>query len=113
GVERIEYERRVDPGLVDIDGVDTKGNAVVSEIKKDPAGVSAVKQLAEYLKYIQPRPGRKLRPMIVAPGLAKGAQTVLAKMGVEYKQLSCQKCAVVSSRQSISESQQMLKGWLQ
>ena len=112
GLEVIEYERRVEPGFVDIYGVDRKGNAVVIEIKKDPAGVSAVKQLAEYLKYIQPRPGRKLRPMIVAPGLAKGAQTLLSKMGFEYKQLSLQKCAEVLRRQAISERQQVLKGWL-
>jgi len=72
GLEVLDYERRVEPGFVDIYAVDRKGNAVVIEIKKDSAGVSAVKQLAEYLKYIQPRPGRKLRPMIVAPGLAKG-----------------------------------------
>jgi len=112
GLEVVEYERRVEPGFVDIYGVDRKGNAVVIEIKKDPAGVSAVKQLAEYLKYIQPRPGRKLRPMIVAPGLAKGAQTLLSKMGFEYKQLSLQKCAEVLRRQAISERQQVLKGWL-
>ena len=112
GLEVIEFERRVEPGFVDIYGVDRKGNAVVIEIKKDPAGVSAVKQLAEYLKYIQPRPGRKLRPIIVAPGLAKGTQTLLSKMGFEYKQLSLQKCAEVLRRQADSQRQQMLKGWL-
>lgn len=112
GLEVIEYERHVEPGFVDIYAVDRKGNSVVIEIKKDPAGVSAVKQLAEYLKYIQPKPGRKLRPIIVAPALAKGAQTLISKMGFEYKQLSLQKCVEVLRRQAVSERQQMLKGWL-
>jgi endonuclease len=112
GLEVVEYERHVEPGFVDIYAVDRKGNSVVIEIKKDPAGVSAVKQLAEYLKYIQPKPGRKLRPIIVAPSLAKGAQTLISKMGFEYKQLSLQKCVEVLRRQAVSERQQMLKGWL-
>ncbi len=112
GLEVVDFERRVEPGFVDICGVDTKGNTVVIEIKKDAAGVPAIKQLAEYLKYIQPKPGRKLRPMIVAPGLAKGAHSVLARMGFEYKQLSLQKCAEVLRKQATSERQQALKGWL-
>ena len=112
GLEIVEYERRVEPGFVDIYALDRKGNSVVIEIKKDPAGVSAVKQLAAYLEYIQPKPGRKLRPMIVAPGLAKGAQTLLSKMRFEYKQVSLQKCAEVLRRRAVMDRQQMLKGWL-
>lgn len=112
GLEVVEYERRVEPGFVDIYALDRKGNSVVIEIKKDPAGIAAVKQLAEYLRYIQPKPGRKLRPIIVAPGLARGAQTLMARMGFEYKQLSLQKCADVLRKHALSERQQVLKAWL-
>ncbi len=112
GLEIAEFERRVEPGFVDIYGFDKNGNSVVIEIKKDSAGIPAIKQLAEYLKYIQPKPGRRLRPIIVAPGLAKGAQTMMARMGFEYKQLSLQKCADVLRRRAKSEHQQALKGWM-
>ncbi len=112
GLQIVDYERKVAPGFVDICAVDSKGNTVVIEIKKDPAGAPSVRQLAEYLKYIQVPPGRKIRPMIVAPSLAKGVLPMLTRMGFEFRPLSLQKS--LETLQRIEKSDQIpLKDWLE
>jgi len=111
GLKIVDFEKKVPPGFVDVYGVDPDGNTVVIEIKKDPAGHPAVKQLSEYLKYVHASPGRKLRPFLVAPSLAKGVQPVLAKKGIEYRQLSLQKCAEIIQKHAKSD-QQVLRSWL-
>ncbi len=111
GLQIVDFEKKVAPGFVDVYGVDVDGNTVVIEIKKDPAGFPAVKQLAEYLKYLPPTSGRKLRPVLVAPALAKGVQPILAKTGIEFKALSLQKCAEVIQKHT-KVDQQVLKGWM-
>ncbi len=111
GLKIIDFEKKVLPGFVDVYASDANGNTVVIEIKKDSAGAPAVKQLAEYLKYLPPPPGRRLRPIIVAPGLAKGSQQLIARMGIEFKQLSLQKCVEILQSQPKAD-QQVLKGWL-
>ncbi len=112
GLQIIEHEKKVAPGFVDVYGVDSKGNTVVIEIKKDPAGTSAVKQLAEYLKYLEAPFGKKLRPMIVAPSLAKGVMPVLEKMGFEFRPLTLQKSLETLQEHSRSD-QRALKGWFE
>ncbi len=112
GLQIIDHEKKVAPGFVDVYGVDTKGNTVVIEIKKDPAGASAVRQLAEYLKYLQAPLGKKLRPMIVAPSLAKGVMPVLEKMGFEFRPLTLQKSLETLQKHSKSD-QSALKGWFE
>ncbi len=111
GLKVVDFEKKVAPGFVDVYAVDGEGNTVVIEIKKDPAGFPALKQLAEYLKHLQPAPGRRLRPVIVAPGLAKGVQSQLARMGIEFRQLSLQRCGEIIQKHSTSD-QQVLRGWL-
>jgi endonuclease len=112
GLQIVDFERRVEPGFVDVCAVDTRGNTVVIEIKKDPAGAAAVRQLAEYLKYIQVPTGRRLRPVIVAPSLAKGVLPLMTKMGFEFKPLTLQKSLETLQRLSRSD-QSALKGWLE
>jgi RecB family endonuclease NucS len=111
GFKILDFEKKVPPGFVDVYGVDRDGNTVVIEIKKDPAGFPVIKQLLEYLKYLQAPPGRKLRPMIVAPSIAKGSQSTLAKSGIEFKQLTLQKAVEVLQKHARSD-QQALKSWL-
>ncbi len=111
GLTIIDFEKKVLPGFVDVYASDVEGNTVVIEIKRDSAGIPAVKQLAEYLKYLSPPPGRLLRPIIVAPGLAKGSQQLISRMGIEFKQLSLQKCVEVLQSQPKAD-QQALKEWL-
>jgi len=111
GLKVVEFEKKVPPGFVDVYAVDVEGNTVVIEIKKDPAGFPAVKQLLEYLKHLQPAPGKKLRPFIVAPALAKGLQPVLLKRGIEYKQLTLQRSNEILQKLGRS-NQQALRDWL-
>src|SRR5712692_9204311 len=42
GLKVVDFEKKVPPGFVDVYGVDAKGNTVIIEIKKDPAGIPAV-----------------------------------------------------------------------
>src|SRR2546422_4117034 len=111
GLRVIDFEKKVAPGFVDVYGIDSQGNTVVIEIKKDPAGAAAVKQLAEYLKYLSPAEGKKLRPIIVAPSLAKGVLPIVEKMRIEFKTLTLQKSLETLQKYTKSE-QKALKGWL-
>ncbi len=111
GFKILEYEKRVPPGFVDVFGKDEKGNLVVIEIKKDPAGFPVIKQLLEYVKYLDAPPGRKLRAMIVAPSIAKGSQSTLARSGIEFKQLTLQKAVEILQKHARTD-QQALKSWL-
>ena len=112
GLQIVDFEKKVAQGFVDIYGVDVNGNTVVIEIKKDPAGAPVIKQLTEYLKYIHPAPGKKLRPMIVAPSLAKGAVPVMQRLGIEFKPLTLQKSLETLQKHSKTD-QQGLTGWLE
>src|SRR3989441_10275876 len=107
----IDFETKVAPGFVEVYGIDSQGNAVVIEIKKDRAGAAAVKQLVEYLKYLSPAEGKKLRPIIVAPSLAKGVLPTLEKMKIEFKPLTLQKSLETLQKHARSD-QKALKGWL-
>ena len=111
GLRVLDFEKKVPPGFVDVYGVDSQGNTVVIEIKKDPASVAAVKQLAEYLKYLSPAEGKNLRPIIVAPSLAKGVLPILEKMRIEFRPLTLQKSLETLQKYSKSD-QKALKSWL-
>ena len=111
GLRVIDFEKKVEPGFVDVYGIDSQGNTVVIEIKKDPAGAAAVKQLVEYLKYLPPAEGKKLRPILVAPSLAKGVLPMVEKMKIEFKSLTLQKSLETLQRHARSD-QKALKGWL-
>jgi endonuclease len=110
GLKIVDFEKKVAPGFVDVYGVDSNGNTVVIEIKKDSAGASAVRQLAEYLRYIQAPAGKKLRPIIVAPSLAKGVLPTVKKMGFEFRPLTLQRSLETLQRHS-KEDQSELQGW--
>jgi RecB family endonuclease NucS len=111
GLRVIDFEKKVAPGFVDVYGIDSQGNTVVIEIKKDPAGAAAVKQLVEYLKYLSPAEGKKLRPIIVAPSLAKGVLPMVEKMKIEFKPLTLQK-SLETLQKRVKSDQKALKGWL-
>jgi len=93
GFRPITSERPVDPGFIDILGVDKDNVLAVVEIKRVKATKKAVLQLKKYMDVIQHDKGRKVRAILVAPSLADGAQEVLATLGYEFKALSPQVCA--------------------
>ena len=98
GFEPISYEKKVEPGFVDVYGVDRDGKLVVVELKRRTAGKEAALQLAKYVDCIKTVANRELRGVLVAPRLAKGVQTVLTSLGLEFKALEPKKCAEILRR---------------
>jgi len=95
GFNVIEYEKRVEPGFVDVYGTDTKGRLVVIEIKRKPAGKEAALQLAKYVKAISEVSAKPVRPILVAPSLVKGIQRLLQTMGIEFHRIDPKECVKI------------------
>ena len=93
GFEPISYEKKVEPGFVDVYGVDKNGKLVVIELKRKTAGRDAALQLAKYVDFVKTMTNRELRGVLVAPRLAKGVQTILTSLGLEFKSMDPKKCA--------------------
>jgi RecB family endonuclease NucS len=94
----ITYEKKVEPGFVDVYGVDRDGKLVVVELKRKTAGRTAALQLAKYVDFVKTVAGREVRGVLVAPRLARGVQRLLATLGLEFKALDPKKCAEVLGR---------------
>ena len=98
GFKPISYEKKVEPGFVDVYGVDKDGNLVVVEIKRKTAGNDAALQLAKYVDAIKSKVNREVRGILVAPNIAKGVQRLLATLQLDFKALDPQKCAGILKR---------------
>lgn len=95
GFKPTSYEKKVEPGFVDVYGMDEEGNLLVVEIKRKTAGNQAVLQLAKYVEAIKGRVNREVRGVLVAPNVAKGVQTLLSTLNLEFKALRPKKCAEI------------------
>lgn len=95
GFTPISYEKKVEPGFVDVYGVDKNGRLVVVEVKRKTAGKEAVLQLAKYIDAIRSKANRELRGVLAAPAIGKDVQRLLATLGLEFKALDPKKCAEV------------------
>ncbi len=98
GFRPITYEKKVEPGFVDVYGMDKDGKLVVVEIKRKTAGKAAAVQLARYIEAIRTRADRAVRGILVAPSIAKDVQRILTTLGLEFRHLDPRKCAEVLSR---------------
>jgi len=98
GFKPITYEKRVEPGFVDVYGIDKDGKLVVVEIKRRTAGRDAALQLARYVDSIRSSVSREVRGLLVAPRLAKGVQRVLVTLGLDFKALDPKRCAEILSK---------------
>ncbi len=94
----IAYEKKVDPGFIDIYGIDGDGKFVVVEIKRKTAGRDAALQLAKYVDSVKATVSREVRGVLVAPRLAKGVQRLLTTLGLDFRALDPRKCAEILSR---------------
>ena len=94
----ITYEKKVEPGFIDVYGIDGDGKFVVVEIKRKTAGRQAALQLARYVDSIRGMVNREVRGILVAPHLGKGVQRLMETLKLEYKALSPKKCAKVLTR---------------
>ena len=95
GLKLITYEKKVEPGFIDVYGTDKEGRMVVIEIKRKTAGREAVLQLSKYVESIKKTTNRDVRGILAAPSVAKGVQRLLVTLGLDFKRLDPQKCAEV------------------
>jgi RecB family endonuclease NucS len=95
GFKPISWEKKVEPGFVDIYGEDKNGKLVIVEVKRKTATKEAALQLAKYVEPIKAKVNREVRAVLAAPGLAKDVQRMLVTMGLEYKEVDPKKCAEV------------------
>ena len=95
GFEPITYEKKVEPGFVDVYGIDRDGKLVVVEIKRKTAGRDAALQLARYVDSVRSTVSREVRGLLVAPRLAKGVQRVLVTLGLDFRVLDPKRCAEI------------------
>ncbi|MCW4055328.1 MAG: endonuclease NucS [Candidatus Bathyarchaeota archaeon] len=93
GFRPISFEKKVEPGFVDVYGVDSEGKLVVVEIKRKAAGRDAVLQLSRYVKAVERIANRDVRGVLAAPDITKGTQKLLATLDLAFKPLDPRKCA--------------------
>jgi RecB family endonuclease NucS len=95
GFKPISWEKKVEPGFVDIYGEDKNGKLVIVEVKRKTATKEAALQLAKYIEPIKAKVNREVRAVLAAPSLGKDVQRMLVTLGLEYKELDPKKCAEV------------------
>ncbi len=95
GFKPVSWEKKVEPGFVDVYGMDKTGRLVVIEVKRKTASKEAVLQLSKYIEAIKMKADRQIRGVLVAPNLAKDVQALLVTMGLEFKELDPKKCAEI------------------
>lgn len=95
GFKPISWEKKVEPGFVDIYGEDKNGKLVIVEVKRKAASKDAALQLAKYIEPIKAKVNREVRAVLVAPSLGKDVQRMLVALGLEYKALDPKVCAEV------------------
>ena len=110
GFKPITYEKKIEPGFVDVYGIDKDGKFVVVEIKRKTAGRGAVLQLAKYVESIKTMVNREVRGILAAPGVAKGVQRLLATLGLDFKSLDPRKCAEILSKPETKKLLEFFEG---
>lgn len=98
GFKPINYEKKIEPGFIDVYGIDGNGRMVVIEIKRRTAGKDAALQLAKYIESLRGSVNREIRGILVAPQISKEAQNLLISLGLEFKRLDPRKCSEILRR---------------
>ena len=93
GFKPVSYGKKVEPGFVDVYGVDKSGKLVVVEIKRRMASKEAALQLKRYIDAIEEKATRDVRGILAAPDIGKDVQRLLVTLGLEFKFLDPKKCA--------------------
>ncbi len=109
GFKPISWEKKVEPGFVDIYGEDKNGKLVIVEVKRKTASKEAALQLAKYIEPIKAKVNREVRAVLVAPNLAKDVQRLLVTLGLEFKALDPKPCAEVLKKTGNSKLESFFK----
>ena len=110
GFTPISYEKKVEPGFVDVYGVDKNGRFVVVEIKRKTAGKEAALQLAKYIEAIKSRTNREVRGILAAPNIARDVQRLLETLKLEFKPLNPKKCTEILKKVETRRLETFFKG---
>jgi RecB family endonuclease NucS len=84
GFRPITKELRTEYGMIDLYGVDRRGNVVVIEFKRGRAGLDAVSQLKRYVDELKKERGGRVRGVLAAPSITESALKLLKELGLEY-----------------------------
>lgn len=95
GFQPISFEKKVEPGFVDVYGVDKAGKFVIIEIKRNIAGRRAVLQLSRYVEAVKGLVSREVRGILAAPEIARGTQKLLVTLGLVFQPIDPRKCAEI------------------
>lgn len=87
GFEPKNKEKLMRSGLVDLYGEDSEGNGVAIEFKRGKATPSAVGQLNRYVNELEKKVDKKVRGIIAAPEISRGAKNLLRENDLEYVKL--------------------------
>jgi len=98
GLKPISYEKKVEPGFVDVYCEDKAGRFVVIEIKRKTASKEAALQLAKYVEAVRGIVNKEVRGILAAPSLGKGVQRLLTTLRLEFKALDPKKCGEALSK---------------
>ena len=109
GFKPISWEKKVEPGFVDIYGEDKNGKLVIVEVKRKTASKEAALQLAKYIEPIKAKVNREVRAVLVAPSLGKDVQRLLVTLGLEFKALDPKTCAEVLKKTENSKLESFFK----
>jgi RecB family endonuclease NucS len=109
GFKPISWEKKVEPGFVDIYGEDKNGKLVIVEVKRKTASKEAALQLAKYVEPIKAKVNREVRAVLAAPSLGKDVQRLLVTLGLEYKALDPKVCAEVLKKTETSKLERFFK----
>lgn len=86
GLKVIREERRVGKRRADLVCLDKEGRMVVVELKNEPAGREAARQLLDYVRRLREETGRNdVRGILVAPRVARGVKPLLYRNGLELR----------------------------
>lgn len=99
GFKPINYEKKVEPGFIDVYGIDKHGRLVVIEIKRRTAGKDAVLQLAKYIDAVKSSVNREVRGILAAPQVSKEAKQLLMSLGLDFKRVDPKKCSEILQRE--------------
>jgi len=101
GLKPITYEKKVEPGFIDVYAIDKEGRMVVIEIKRRTAGKEAALQLEKYVQSLKKVVSREVRGILAAPGVAKGVQRILVTLGLDFKWVDPKKCAEIIQKSDV------------
>lgn len=99
GLTITNIEKPVEPGFVDLYGVDRNGRIVVVELKRVTATRDAVNQLYRYVQAVKKSLGRDVRGILAAPNITRSALELVERLGLEYKQLNLKKLRSILDRE--------------